>query len=132
MPTPSGRNERVYRARPETHPLGPPGASGPGRSGGAPTLAGVILDDLEAVLVERRRSAPPESYSATLLADPEKAQRKIMEEAFEVCLELGRGEVDAERAAEEAADLVFHLLAGLVGAGVPLRAVYDALEARRR
>ena len=95
-----------------------------------------VLDELEAVL-RSRRDAPPtdgSSYSATLLADPERAQRKIMEEAFEVCLELGRpaGERVPDRIASEAADLVFHLLVALVGAGVPWSAVLDELAARRR
>lgn len=92
-----------------------------------------ILDELEDVLRRRREAAPAESYSARLVADPEVVQRKIMEEAFELCLELGRGEdVDAQRTASEAADVVFHLLAGLVGAGVPFDAVLTELAARRR
>lgn len=92
-----------------------------------------ILGELEDVL-RQRRDAPPSagSYSARLVADPEAAQRKIMEEAFELCLELGRGQgLDQQRAASEAADVVFHVLAGLVGAGVPLDAVLGELSARR-
>lgn len=96
-------------------------------------MAPDVLAQLEAVLVSRRDGdAPAGSYSVTLLADPERAQRKIMEEAFEVCLELGRPEPDPARTAEEAADLLFHLLAGLVGARVPLDAVLGRLEERRR
>lgn len=92
-----------------------------------------ILAQLEGVLRQRRDAAPAESYSARLLADPEAVQRKIMEEAFELCLELGRGPtVDRERTASEAADVVFHVLAGLVGAGVPWEAVLEELAARRR
>jgi phosphoribosyl-ATP pyrophosphohydrolase len=94
-----------------------------------------VLDDLEAVL-RTRRDDPPDggSYSADLLRDPERTQRKIMEEAFEVCLELGRATEDRrpDRIASEAADLVFHLLVGLVGADVPFSAVLDELAARRR
>ncbi len=90
-----------------------------------------ILAELEAVLVSRREDPPAGSYSATLLADPERAQRKIMEEAFELCRELGRPSVDAGRTAEEAADLLFHALCGLVGAGVPLADVLAVLERRR-
>jgi phosphoribosyl-ATP pyrophosphohydrolase len=91
-----------------------------------------VLEELEEVLRGRREDAPPGSYSATLLTDGELARRKIMEEAFELTLELGRGRVDAQRTAEEAADLLFHVLAGLVGAGVPLDAVLRELEDRRR
>ncbi len=90
----------------------------------------MILEDLEALLRERRVAAPEGSYSATLLQDPEKARRKIMEEAFELTLELGRDPVDTERTAEEAADLLFHALAGLVGAGVSLSSVFEVLEGR--
>ena len=72
------------------------------------------------------------SYTAELLADPERIQRKIMEEAFELCLELGRAEPSAERTAEEAADLVYHLMVGLVAAGVPLADVFAVLEGRQR
>ncbi len=92
----------------------------------------MILHDLEAVLRSRLTDPPPGSYSVTLLTDPEKARRKIMEEAFELTLELGRDQVDHDRAAEEAADLLFHTLAGLVGAGVPLAAVLRVLEGRWR
>jgi phosphoribosyl-ATP pyrophosphohydrolase len=92
----------------------------------------MILQELEHVLRSRLVDPPSGSYSATLLADPERAQRKIMEEAFELCLELGRGlSVDRHRTAAEAADLIFHLLVGLVGAGVSLDEVWAELEARR-
>lgn len=90
------------------------------------------LEDLEAVLRARLVDPPTGSYSATLLADRERAQRKIMEEAFEFCLELGRPCIDPQRVAEEAADLLFHTLAGLVGAGIGLDRVMAELEARRQ
>jgi phosphoribosyl-ATP pyrophosphohydrolase len=92
----------------------------------------VLLDDLEAVLQSRRDDPPTGSYTAELLTDPERIQRKIMEEAFELCLELGRAERSAERTAEEAGDLIYHLLVGLVSVGVPLSDVMSVLEDRRR
>lgn len=100
-----------------------------------PLPAGV-LSEVEAVLRHRLVQAPPDSYSATLLGDPELAARKIMEEAFELCLELGRRGPDGavrqpQRVAEEAADVLFHVLAGVVGAGVGLHDVLAELEARR-
>lgn len=92
----------------------------------------MILEELELVLRSRLVDPPPGSYSATLLVNPERAQRKIMEEAFELCLELGRNpSVDRGRTASEAADLIFHVLVGLVGAGVSLDEVLAELEARR-
>jgi phosphoribosyl-ATP pyrophosphohydrolase len=101
-------------------------ADGPGRA--------AVLHDIEAVLAERLATRPAGSYSLTLLTDIEKMQRKLVEETFELCLELGRrGRADfaAERVAEEAADVVFHVLAGLVAAGVPLDDVLAELDERR-
>ncbi|WP_370327799.1 phosphoribosyl-ATP diphosphatase [Euzebya sp.] len=91
-----------------------------------------LLTDLESLLRSRKAERPEGSYSATLVTDPVAVQRKIMEEAFEVCLELGAPTVDRDRAASEAADLVFHLLAGLVGAGVSWDQVVAELADRRR
>lgn len=95
-------------------------------------LRGMILDELHDVVAQRRTADPAESYTARLLNDPVLAQRKIMEEAFEVCLELGQGDIDAERVASEAADLVYHLLVGVEGAGVDFAAVLAELEVRNR
>jgi phosphoribosyl-ATP pyrophosphohydrolase len=91
----------------------------------------VILDELEDILRSRRAANPAESYTAQLLADPELTQRKIMEEAFEVCLELGRTTNDPVLTAQEAADLVYHLMVGLVAVDVPLTDVLAVLEERR-
>ncbi len=91
-----------------------------------------FLPRLEAVLDERLAEQPVGSYSLTLLTDSVAARRKIMEEAFELCLELGAETVDVGRTTEEAADLVFHLMAGLVGAGVPWAGVEAELERRHR
>lgn len=106
----------------------------PPQERGDPLPAG-ILSEVEAVLRDRLEHPPAGSYSATLLGDPELAARKIMEEAFELCLELGRRGAgvapDGRRVAEEAADVLFHVLAGIVGAGVGLQEVLVELEARR-
>lgn len=91
----------------------------------------MILHELEGVLRDRRTADPGESYTAQLLADSDLVQRKIMEEAFEVCLELGRTETHDTLVAEEAADLLYHLLVGLVAADVPLTNVLSVLEGRR-
>jgi len=92
---------------------------------------GDVLEALQGVLRSRLTDPPEGSYSVTLLRDGEQARRMIIEEAFEVTLELGRDPVDPARTAEEAADLVFHLLAGLVGAGVAWEDVVAELERRR-
>ena len=96
-----------------------------------------VLAELHDVLRARAVDPPPGSYSATLLADPVLASRKVMEEAYEVCLEAvgparesGAGGA-SPRLASEAADLVFHLMAPLVGAGVAWDDVLAELAARR-
>lgn len=91
----------------------------------------MILTELEAVIGERRGADPDQSYTAKLLADVELNQRKIIEEAFEVCLELGREPIDRDHAAAEAADLIYHLMVGLAAAGVSLADVFEVLERRR-
>jgi len=91
----------------------------------------MILDELELVLRQRKAELPDRSYSAELFKDPELICRKLTEETFEVCLELGRPLRDERRIAEEAADLVYHLLVGLVDADVSLAAVLGVLEERR-
>ncbi len=91
----------------------------------------MILEELERVVRSRQSADPTSSYSAKLLADPELNQRKIMEEAFEVCLELGRSEINKGDLAGEAADVLYHLVTGLVGAGVSLQEVFSVLEGRR-
>jgi phosphoribosyl-ATP pyrophosphohydrolase len=89
------------------------------------------LHELEQTLLSRQAIRPAGSYSAELFADRERMLRKIMEEAFEVCLELNRDTADPRRVAEEAADLVYHLLVGLVSAGVSVADVLSVLEQRR-
>jgi phosphoribosyl-ATP pyrophosphohydrolase len=89
------------------------------------------IHDLEAVLRQRDADRPEGSYTATLLADRERLQRKIMEEAFETCLEIGRPAVDDARVVSEAADLLYHLLVGLVACGLSLDDVIAELERRR-
>lgn len=95
-----------------------------------PTPSDSFLPALAAFLERRRDDPPALSYSHSLMTDDVLVRRKIMEEAFEVCLELGTATVDGDRLAEEAADLVFHLLCGLVGAGVRWSEVEAVLAAR--
>lgn len=89
-----------------------------------------FLAELDGFLRNRLVERPEGSYSTRLLTEPTLVQRKIMEEAFEVCLELQSDPVDGRAAAEEAADLVFHLLAALVAAGVPWSEVEAVLRDR--
>ena len=91
-----------------------------------------IINELESILRERYRTRPEGSYSTELFSDKELLQRKLMEEAFETCLELGRPVVDQQRITSEATDLLFHLLVGLVRVDVSFEDVINELGGRRR
>ena len=88
------------------------------------------LTALERVLAQRRAERPDGSYTAELLADPERIGEKVREEADEVARAIA-GESD-ERVAEEAADVLYHLEVGLLSRDVPLAAALEVLLERRR
>jgi phosphoribosyl-ATP pyrophosphohydrolase/phosphoribosyl-AMP cyclohydrolase len=95
----------------------------------SPSAAGV-LGDLQRVIVQRATAAPESSYTARLFAKgPDHVLKKIGEEATEVVL-AAKGETD-ERLAEEAADLVYHLLVALRQRGMGVERVLETLQARR-
>jgi phosphoribosyl-ATP pyrophosphohydrolase len=82
-----------------------------------------------ATLIETRRGGnPEESWTARLLADPERAARKFGEEAVEAVIEAVRG--DPERLTAEAADALYHLLVMCAARGVTLADI-EAELARR-
>lgn len=80
-----------------------------------------------------RRAADPgasASYTRKLLADRNLRLKKLGEEAVE--LTVACCDQDAERAAEEAADLFYHALVALRATGVSLADVQRVLAARGR
>lgn len=79
-------------------------------------------------VIQARADAPPGSYTAQLLQDENLRLKKLGEEAVELALACQAG--DAERAAEEAADLVYHSLVACAAVGVDVARVLDALGAR--
>ena len=88
------------------------------------------LAALERTLRERQAGSPEGSYTAELLADPERLAGKVHEEAEEVT-RAAREESDG-RVAEEAADLVYHLSVLLRSRGVDQAQVLEVLNDRRR
>lgn len=76
----------------------------------------------------RQEQSPEGSYTARLLASPDEALKKLVEEAGEVVL-AARGQGPA-RLVQELADLLYHLAVVLVAEGVPVEAVNRELEAR--
>lgn len=90
---------------------------------------GPVLSRLEATIGARRRTMPEGSYTSALLRGGIGAiGAKVTEEAEEV-VRAGRSESD-DRVAEEAADLLYHLLVLLAARGVTLTQVLDVLSAR--
>lgn len=99
--------------------------------GSAPALAPhEALPALQRTFAERAVSAPEGSWTAKLLADPKLAGEKVEEEAEEV-VRAAREETD-DRVDNEAADLIYHLLAVLKGRDRTLTDVAEVLLARRR
>jgi phosphoribosyl-ATP pyrophosphohydrolase/phosphoribosyl-AMP cyclohydrolase len=76
----------------------------------------------------------PDSYTARLAeGGPDLTGRKLVEEATETLIAAknhSRGEDTTERVAEEAADVVYHLLALLAERGIPASAVLQELSRR--
>jgi phosphoribosyl-ATP pyrophosphohydrolase/phosphoribosyl-AMP cyclohydrolase len=92
-----------------------------------PTLA--FLSTLDALVAERARERPPESYVTRLFeAGTERIAQKVGEEAVETALAAVTR--DADGLLDEAADLMFHLLVLLRARGSGLDALVARLAAR--
>jgi phosphoribosyl-ATP pyrophosphohydrolase/phosphoribosyl-AMP cyclohydrolase len=88
------------------------------------------LPGLERTLDQRAAERPDGSYTAALLADPQRIGEKVEEEAEEVA-RAAREETD-ERVAEEAADVLYHLAVLLKSRGLSLADAGEVLVGRRR
>jgi phosphoribosyl-ATP pyrophosphohydrolase len=87
------------------------------------------LTDLERIVAERASASPEESWTAKLLAaGPERAAKKLGEEAVEAVIAAVKG--DRDELIAESADLLYHLLVVLRSRDVALRDVLSQLEAR--
>lgn len=87
------------------------------------------LARLEATIAARAGADPSESWTASLLAaGPKRAAQKVGEEGVETALAGAAGD-DAELA-QEAADLIYHLMVLLKARDMPLARVLDVLAAR--
>lgn len=86
------------------------------------------LDTLAATIEARRGADPETSWTARLLAEPERAAKKFGEEAVEAVIEAVRG--DREHLTSEAADALYHLLVMCAARSVTLADI-EAELARR-
>jgi len=88
---------------------------------------GAMVEHLAGTISERHRDMPEGSYTAGLIRrGPERVAQKVGEEAVEVVVAALRD----ERLAEEAADLVYHLLVLLEERGVGIEEVAKVLHDR--
>ncbi len=87
------------------------------------------LEKLNATLAERKGASPESSYTAKLLSQgPEKCAKKFGEEAFELAMAAVLD--NKTNTANEAADVLYHLLVLLQSADVKLSDVMAVLEKR--
>lgn len=103
--------------------------------GSAPRQGFARLEALWAVIDSRAVVRPSNSYTVQLLAGgPDLPARKVVEEATEVLIaakDHALGNATDDRIAEEAADLLYHLLVLLRERSVAPRTVFDQLAQRR-
>ena len=90
-----------------------------------------ILDEIYAVVQDRKRDMPEDSYTAGLLRrGPEHISRKVIEEASEVA--IAGTKQDSEGLVQEVADLLYHAFVLLSASGVSPEDVWTELRKRRR
>ena len=101
--------------------------SGEGNETNGDVDLGTMVAGLAATIARRRREMPEGSYTAKLLGGgTERVAQKVGEEAVEVVVAALRD----ERLAEEAADLIYHLLVLLEERGVGIGEVARVLRDR--
>jgi phosphoribosyl-ATP pyrophosphohydrolase len=91
-----------------------------------------IIDELFAVIEDRKHELPEDSYTASLFTH-EKGENAVLEKLGEETTELvlaAKDDDDAELA-HESADIVYHLLVLLAMKDVPLSALREELASRR-
>jgi phosphoribosyl-ATP pyrophosphohydrolase len=91
-----------------------------------------VLDDLFAVIEERKETLPEDSYTASLFTH-EKGENAVLEKLGEETTELvlAAKDDDHEEITHESADIVYHLLVLLAMKDVDVADLRDELAARR-
>lgn len=106
------------------------GSVRPEAAASAPSL-GSVLDDLYAVLQQRKAELPEGSYTTKLLSGPEDSLlKKIAEESGEVI--MAAKDHDSEHLRYEIGDLVYHLLVVMTREGISLGDLAAELDSRRK
>ena len=89
-----------------------------------------VLTRLDEVIASRAQDGERHGYTGRLLSDRNLRLKKIGEEAVELVTAAADG--DRRRATEEAADLLYHIMVVLRGAGAGLDDVMRVLAERER
>ena len=90
-----------------------------------------VLDELFALIRDRQRELPEDSYTAQLLQEGVgRVAQKVIEEAGETAIAATQG--NREALPGEVADLLYHTLVLLAASGVTPEAVWEELRRRRR
>jgi len=90
-----------------------------------------ILDEVFAVIEDRRDNPKKGSYVSGLLSKGEEAVIDKIEEEADEFVEAGRGS-DRKAIVHEGADLIFHAMVLLAAKGVKLDDVMEEFKRRRR
>ena len=89
-----------------------------------------ILEELFAVIQQRKKEMPEGSYTTELLrGGPSRAGQKVVEEAGESAIAAAQN--DTDQVTREVADLLYHSLVLLAASGSSPEAVWSELRARR-
>ena len=104
-------------------PAGPTCHTGERSCFGIPPVLAELADTI------RDRQATGDGYTGRLLADRNLRLKKLGEEATELAVACADG--DEERVAEEAADLLYHLMVACAAGGVGVEKVLEELASRR-
>lgn len=89
------------------------------------------LSSLEAIVADRAKASPEQSWTAKLVAQGQtKAAKKLGEEAVETVIAAISN--DRANLVAESADLLYHLMVVLKIADIPLQDVMSELERRTR
>ena len=90
-----------------------------------------IVDELFAVIQDRKEARPEDSYTASLFDQGvDRISQKVVEEAGEVAIAGVKG--DTDQLVAEVADLLYHSLVLLSASGVSPEDVWQELRKRRK
>lgn len=87
------------------------------------------IDEIWAIIQERMKDMPPESYTANLIrAGIGKVAQKVTEEAGETAISAAMG--DKDNLPEEIADLFYHTLVLMAASNIKPKQIWDVLRTR--